>query len=231
MNPFRQMLIISSCITLAAAGPCPAELKEISFGGISPDTPNWAHAEQTREADGSITFSKFQDGITFQLNIRGVADAAGTPADRGIKIFPNGAGLGVIGNNTDTRISNGEAGRLDDEYIILTLKTQGEAPASIALKNILLRYTEPGQGTDFIHFIDHKGNTAVLPNIQNINYTQLSRLTPLSAANAGTWSLAIGSVNWFEQKEASNGIFALGKVSFHYTAEQKKAASAGLIIY
>lgn len=202
---------------------------QVIFGSPDDSDANWNSLEQVLETDGSITFIKAQDDALFRLNIRGVANYGTAQQERGIRLFDNGAGLGVIGNGEHTRITCGTRGVIDDEYIILTLSIDGKEPASLSLESIHFRYIF-SKGFDLLQFIDHLDHTQTLKGIPDFNFQQTPQLTPLTIENIDVWQLAAGSVNRSGDLVASDGMVALGQVTFNYTPSAK-GGSIGLVSY
>ena len=198
---------------------------EVNFGARSsyPSPPNWNTPAAETQPDGSITFSLTQDGVTFDLNVRGVTNFVPTVSanDVGIIKFSNGGGVGVKGgtsSSADARISNNTSGNTgDDEYFIFTLSTSGLNLNSLSMNNLHMRYST---STRNLKFVDQNGVSVSLENTgtdDNYDYGDLPGLASLSTNNISSWSLAVGMID--NAVTAANVVAALGQITFTYEPE------------
>jgi hypothetical protein len=212
--------------TLLTAGiMAAAQAAEVRFGGLGSagwnNEPNWLTPAKTDEPDGSTTYSLTQDGVTFDLNIRGVTNFAsiGSAVDVGIFPFANGAGMGINGGTSvsaNGRISNNTAGNTgDDEYFIFTLSTSGLDLTSLSMTSLNIRYNTASRNMRFVDQNDI--SYSVQGHADDYSYFDLTGLTPLSLANVESWTLAVGMID--NNIAAPNIVSALGNIIFNYEVE------------
>jgi hypothetical protein len=196
-----------------------AQAAVIDFGKAANSGDNWTNLTQVVEANGSITYTKVQDGVTFNLNVAGVTDYTGTPTDQAVQNFLNGAGVGIVGNQNNGRISNGLLDTtVDDEYFVFTLGVTPGTLSALSLDHVQMRYDT--QADDQLNWVDQNGTAVNAVGLgAGYNYTSIGGgLEALSLANLGSWSLAAGSVDHAGSPTGTDkGIMALGQVSFEYT--------------
>jgi hypothetical protein len=214
----KRILAITSILAMGIVSAQAAQ-KVIDFGYWNADEGiNWNSLSESTEADGSLTYSKTQDGITFDLNVAGYSytndlDITGTSSQTNVNTFPNGAGVGVSGNGSDTRINDGQ-------YMKFTISVSSGADilSSLAFTNLNIRYESATAGVDNRTLFDNSGNSVTYNNggaDPRVNYSADTitgaGLNQLTLATTNTWSL-----NYAGLLSGSDGVTALGQVSFAY---------------
>lgn len=210
MIRYLYIILISGIIHLTQA-------ETVRFSDSVADSPNnWGGITSVATQDGfGRTYTIIQDGITFELDVRGYRDYTGTKTGQGIGIFANGKGIGVLGgtsNSADTRISNNTLGDpTDDEYIEFKLRVSGGQLASLSLLEFNSVY---GLG-DYITAVDDKGVSDAISKSSGVfDYTDFAGLSELTTGNIDSWSLAFG---YADANNNENVVHSLDHITFQYT--------------
>lgn len=221
-----KLMILTGMLT----GVLSAQAAVVYFGAPDATATNWndtTNMSTVDNGDGSYTYTKVQDGVTFTLTLQGYTNYTGTAGVAGITPFGNGAGLGVTGGTStsaSTRFSNNTANNvLDDEYIEATLSVSGTELTALSLHNLNIRYTS-GRNQNFIDqngisFNSESGNA-------DWNYSNLTGLAALTKDNVDTWSLAAGLIDGSGSN--ANDVSAYGQIAFEY-AVIPEPATLGLV--
>ncbi|MBK1791577.1 PEP-CTERM sorting domain-containing protein [Persicirhabdus sediminis] len=225
-------LILASTAVLASAALSHAAV--VTFGSSSSNSLNWSDGRNTAtifnttESNGSITFTTIQDGVTFELNIQGYTVGAVSPEEKGISIFGNGQGIGVVGGSSgsaNNRISNNASGdTADDEFVRYTLTVSGAEVSQLSLSNVEVRYLSKSE--DKVFFSDGS-STATFTTGEDFSYaTNLGSLDALTATNVSTWYLDQGMIDADSPNNLANAVTAIGSVEFNYEVVPEPSAVA-----
>lgn len=212
----RTPLLLAALISLGISA---AEAAQIDFGFPSSDeSKNWNSLDKTDEDDGSITFTKTQDGVSFALNVAGynfTNDSAiiSSSTQTNVNIFPNGAGVGV----GDERVRAGDFAKFT-----ISISSGADLLDSLAFNNLNIRYEGNTAGQDDRTLFDNSDNELVIKAPDNSpkgNYGVAditgAGLNDLTLATTNSWSL-----NYAVLHTSTDGVTALGQISFDYELSQ-----------